>query len=127
MIDPPIYQVPVKGGTAPIRQSQVDRWAKLYPKIDVKQEIQRAIGWLEENPRRRKTERGLPRYIGTWLRRQKPAPLDRQGIALDPPESVPESDREQRIAESAAEIRRAKGVSAQAALETAQRYWAGEG
>jgi hypothetical protein len=50
-----------------IRESDVDLWAGLYPGIDVKQECNRMLGWCIANPTKRKTARGLPRFINSWL------------------------------------------------------------
>ena len=43
-----------------------------YPGLDVKQCLHVAQAWLVTNPRRRKTKRGMPRFINNWLSRQKP-------------------------------------------------------
>lgn len=42
-------------------------WIRTYPGIDVKQELQRAFAWELSNPQKRKTERGLTRFLNNWL------------------------------------------------------------
>lgn len=49
--------------------SEVDtqEWGRLYPAVDVGQELRKMRGWLEANPARRKTQRGIRRFINSWL------------------------------------------------------------
>jgi len=44
-------------------------WAKAYPAIDVDQEIRGMTAWLEANPSKRKTPRGIKRFVNSWLAR----------------------------------------------------------
>ena len=39
----------------------------LYPAIDVVQELRNMAGWLVANPAKRKTARGIKRFINSWL------------------------------------------------------------
>ena len=50
-------------------QEQVIKWQRLYPKIDVNQEINAMVGWCDANPSRRKTRRGVNRFINGWLQK----------------------------------------------------------
>lgn len=50
-----------------VYQSQIDHWQELYPAVDVKQELLKMQGWLESNPKRRKTKRGIKSFITNWL------------------------------------------------------------
>jgi hypothetical protein len=43
--------------------------SKLYPGVDPEQELLKAKGWLIANPVRRKTPRGIARFIHGWLSR----------------------------------------------------------
>lgn len=50
----------------------------LYPGIDIEQEFRKMFGWLDSNPRNRKTQRGIKRFITGWLSRaQDKAPVCR--------------------------------------------------
>lgn len=50
----------------------------LYPAIDVEQEFRKMYAWLDSNPKNRKTERGIKRFITGWLgRAQDNAPAMR--------------------------------------------------
>ena len=46
---------------------QVAKWKTLYPAVDVDQELNAMVGWLDANPTRRKTKRGISRFCNTWL------------------------------------------------------------
>ena len=41
----------------------------LYPATDVEQEVRKMRGWLDSNPKNRKTQRGIKRFITGWLAR----------------------------------------------------------
>ena len=50
-------------------QEQIIKWQRLYPDIDVHQEIRAMVGWTDANPTKRKTARGLNKFINSWLQR----------------------------------------------------------
>lgn len=55
---------------------------QLYPAVDVEQEFRKMYGWLDSNPRNRKTARGIKRFITSWLgRAQDRAPTTRTAQA----------------------------------------------
>ena len=55
---------------------------QLYPAVDVEQEFRKMYGWLDSNPRNRKTSRGIKRFITSWLgRAQDRAPITRTASA----------------------------------------------
>lgn len=58
--DKSLYDVP---------QESIDTWATAYPAVDVIQELHKMRAWLESNPTRRKTKRGINRFINSWLSR----------------------------------------------------------
>ncbi len=41
----------------------------LYPGVDVDLETRKALQWTIDNPSRRKTVKGMPRFISSWLER----------------------------------------------------------
>ena len=52
----------------------------LYPAIDVKQQLRAMRGWLDDNPKNRKTKSGIKRFINGWLsREQDKAPRNGKG------------------------------------------------
>ena len=44
-------------------------WQRTYPAIDVHQELNAMESWLDANPTRRKTSKGIKRFINSWLAR----------------------------------------------------------
>lgn len=55
----------------PITKDQYDRWQELYPAVNVKSELSKIIGWLEANPAKRKTKRGMLSFVNRWLSREQ--------------------------------------------------------
>lgn len=52
-----------------LAQDDYDEMRRLYPAVDVAAELRKARGWLIGNPTKRKTERGILRFLHTWLAR----------------------------------------------------------
>lgn len=48
---------------------KITLWRETYPAVDVEQELRRMIAWLDSNPTKRKTRRGIERFINSWLAR----------------------------------------------------------
>ena len=42
-------------------------WKKAFPAVDIKYQLERMVVWSNANPKRRKTRRGIERFIGNWL------------------------------------------------------------
>ena len=55
----------------PVYQEEIERWRELYPAVDVMQELRKMAGWLEANPARRKTAKGIKSFIVGWLAREQ--------------------------------------------------------
>ncbi len=61
----------------------------LYPGIDVEQEFRKMYAWLDSNPRNRKTNRGIKRFVTGWLSRaQDKAPVVRQTPYTQQPKNM---------------------------------------
>ncbi len=58
----------------PIFADQADEWAGLYPAVDVMQQLRAMKGWLDGNPKKRKTKAGIMRFINGWLAREQDKP-----------------------------------------------------
>ena len=50
-----------------VTTDDIEQYTKLYPAIDVVQEVRNMTGWLAANPTKRKTARGIKRFINSWL------------------------------------------------------------
>jgi hypothetical protein len=57
------------GDTYTPDDADVIAWEKAYPAIDVYQELNAMESWLDANPTRRKTPKGIKRFINSWLAR----------------------------------------------------------
>lgn len=54
-----------------ITQHAIDEWSELYPAVDVMQCLRNMKGWLLSNPAKRKTAKGIKRFITTWLQKEQ--------------------------------------------------------
>lgn len=46
-------------------------YVRLYPNVDVKQQFNVMRGWCLSNPKKRKTRRGITRFVNSWLTREQ--------------------------------------------------------
>lgn len=68
----PVISLPLNDKSLyPVIQSQVDEWSGLYPAVDIMQELRKMAGWLDANPSKRKTKRGILRFVNGWLSREQ--------------------------------------------------------
>ena len=58
--DKSFYDVPLE---------KISLWENTYPAADVRQELKKMAAWCDSNPTRRKTRRGIERFINNWLSR----------------------------------------------------------
>lgn len=69
---PPAAVLPlVDGSDFPIAQETVDELSRLYPAVDVDQQLRNMRGWLLANPKNRKTKAGIMRFVNSWLSREQ--------------------------------------------------------
>ncbi len=100
--DPAIFEFPCKASrrcTALVwflRQSKLEEWVDAYPGLDVQAEVRRALQWCRDNPEKRKTARGMSRFLGAWLAREAraetandPEYSPQELEAMTPPVEVP--------------------------------------
>lgn len=77
---PPAISLPLNDGTEyPVSEEQCQEWAGLYPAVDVIQQLRNMRGWLDANPAKRKTKRGINAFIVRWLAKEQ----DKGGTAVD--------------------------------------------
>ena len=73
--EPPVIEFILNDKTYyPITQKQVDKWSELYPNVDIMQQLMKMCGWLDANPRNRKTKGGILRFVNGWLAREQDKP-----------------------------------------------------
>lgn len=54
-----------------IYQEQIDTWHELYAAVDIMQELKKMKGWLNSNPKKRKTKSGILRFVNSWLAKEQ--------------------------------------------------------
>ena len=52
-----------------LRRAQVEEWQELFPNLDVLNECRQALAWVKAHPDRRKTTRGMVKFLAGWLTR----------------------------------------------------------
>ena len=67
-----LIQFPLQDGSEfPIDRALLAELEPLYPAVDVPQTCREMCGWLIGNPTRRKTRRGVKKFITSWLQREQ--------------------------------------------------------
>ena len=80
----PVEEIPlIDGSMYPLFRKDVEEYARLYPAVDVGQELRNIRGWCMANPKRRKTKSGVNRFINGWLSKAQ----DRGGKNQEVPEN----------------------------------------
>lgn len=67
----PTNQFSTRGETFRVTDDMLPDWEAAYPAVDVLQELNKIKAWLQDNPTKRKTVRGMRKFIGSWLSRQQ--------------------------------------------------------
>lgn len=68
----PVIGLPLNDGTEfPVSVEQFHEWKSLYPAVDVMQQLRSMRGWLDANPTRRKTIRGIKSFVVRWLSKEQ--------------------------------------------------------
>ena len=68
--EPPLIMLPLNDGKEyPITTSMAEEWQQLYQATNVVTELRKMRGWLLADPARRKTKRGILRFVTNWLSR----------------------------------------------------------
>lgn len=102
---PTVIELPaLQGVLVAISQSDVSEWAVAFPAVNVDQKLKAIRAWLIANPKKRKTARGMKRFVVSWLSREQ----DRGGGSLSgagPPNRETEFARNQRECTEALERR----------------------
>ena len=52
-----------------ITEERHNKYKQLYPKLDIDFQYDKMDIWLEDNPKKQKTDRGYPRFVSGWLDR----------------------------------------------------------
>lgn len=57
------------GSCYTVNESEVVQYERYYPHLNVRQELRNMAVWCNNNPTKRKTRRGIGRFIANWLTR----------------------------------------------------------
>jgi len=68
----PVIEILLNDSTSyPIYRQDIDKWAALYPAVDIMQELRSMVGWADANPKKRKTKNGVKRFMNSWLAKEQ--------------------------------------------------------
>ena len=59
----------VGGGVWWLPGWKADEWTEVFTGVDVPSEVNKALQWLRDNPAKRKTHRGMLRFLNQWIER----------------------------------------------------------
>ena len=90
LLDKSFYEIPLE---------KLNFWKESYPAVDAEQELRSMAAWADANPTKRKTRRGIEKFINGWLIRSQKEQLssseketDKNGTeTIQNPEEDPES------------------------------------
>lgn len=72
---PPVASLPLADGSEHgFTETQVAEWSAIFPGVDVLAAMGRMKAWLKANPTKRKTRRGVERFVVSWLGREQDSP-----------------------------------------------------
>ena len=72
---PAVITIPLNDGSEyAVKQDDFNEWLTLYPAVDVMQELRKMRGWSQVNGAKRKTRKGIKRFIVNWLAREQDKP-----------------------------------------------------
>jgi hypothetical protein len=71
--DPTIITIPLLGrdGEFAVTEAMVMEWQDAFPGVDIYRTLKRIRLWCLDNPARRKTRRGVRRFLTGWLAREQ--------------------------------------------------------
>ena len=71
--EPPVLTYPCDGMPKAwsLTQSKLDEWAPLFPTLDLPDLCRQALAWVMASPDRRKTAKGMERFLVSWFGREK--------------------------------------------------------
>jgi uncharacterized protein YdaU (DUF1376 family) len=76
---PAVLTFPTSGGGPggwDLTEAKVEEYRGSFPAVDVLAEVRKAWQWIQDNPTKKKTAGGMPRFLSSWLGRAQ----DRGGI-----------------------------------------------
>ena len=78
---PSDFDIPLNDGTVyNVPSENIEVYRRLYPSVDVEQELRNMIGWSMSNPKQRKTSTGVKSFITRWLKREQDKAGNKGGV-----------------------------------------------
>lgn len=74
----PIFPTVGDAKTWQVSGELVSAWREAYPAVDVDRELKRAAIWVNTNLERRKTARGMPKFLSRWMAKANDSPRPSQ-------------------------------------------------
>ena len=74
--------------------ADIIQWQKTYPAVDIFLELAKMESWIDANPTKRKTSKGIKRFVNSWLSRAQdrggssPVKLDGPKPWIDGPKTI---------------------------------------
>ena len=78
----------VDGSEYCVKVKELEEWKKAFPAVDVVQELGEMRTWCLSNPTLRKTQKGVRRFINTWLSKEQDRRHTGQTAVKPQPERV---------------------------------------
>lgn len=80
MDNPVVFEIPLRGKTNMhgVTKSHLEEYQRLYPAVDVPQQLRNMLVWCQANPTRQKTKQGIHKFIHAWLCREQ----DKGGVRV---------------------------------------------
>ncbi len=72
----------------------VAEYVRLYPNVDVKQQFNEMRGWCIANPQKRKTKRGITKFVNNWLCKAQDKGYRKTPTCNNYPQSSPSAEKE---------------------------------
>lgn len=67
-LEPAVFLLPLNTGDQyPVTESALCQLEPLYPAVNVREEFRKMLGWFIGNPTKRKTKKGIMRFVTSWL------------------------------------------------------------
>lgn len=86
LVDGTFYNVPLQ---------KIRNWEAAFPAVDAMHELKKMLTWLDSNQTKRKTARGIERFINNWLSRTQ----DNGGSKQEIHKLVPQTTKDGRVLE----------------------------
>ncbi len=102
-----LLEFPTNGNpkTWRLTEMKFHEYQESYPFMDILAECKKALQWLRDNPAKRKTARGMPKFLGGWLSRANDTGKYQRSTGTPPPPEPCKTKEQVRIEHDEKEIK----------------------